>query len=227
MTIPPALTTRHLKEFLLAACFLQGLGAGLERLGSLDGVVPVISYLALLALLSGGLVASAYIRSAPLRWTTALLLSASAFFYYAYEKVTSDFLTYDAFINMLNAASFADDAVSQNLRAILIVGVSALILLAALGMESRHRPRVPAWLLAMAPWLAVCLLALVLFVRGGEGARAQPATFTPLAYLALAAYEATADSGPRHDVALPQHGAIPSRDIVLIIDESISGQCDH
>jgi lipid A ethanolaminephosphotransferase len=51
-----------------------------------------------------------------------------------------------------------------------------------------------------------------------------PAMYMSLAYLNLFAYEGlTASVGPREEVRLPRTGATPGHDIVLIVDESVSG----
>ncbi|MNS74611.1 hypothetical protein D3C72_1080930 [compost metagenome] len=61
-------------------------------------------------------------------------------------------------------------------------------------------------------------------MRAGEGARGLPIMYTALAYLNLFAYESLHDSvGPREPVSLARQGPALARDIVLIIDESVSG----
>src|SRR3546814_7995979 len=88
----------------------------------------------------------------------------------------------------------------------------------------RHLP-LSRWLVAATPWLATCALTGLLFLRGGDGARGQPPSFTPIAYLTLAGYEnATGDIGKRQSVRLRQARRPLSRNIILIVDESVAGQ---
>src|SRR3546814_20219815 len=72
--------------------------------------------------------------------------------------------------------------------------------------------------------MGVALLSLLLFVRGGEGARGLPGAFTPLSYSSLNIYETvTGETGQRQDVRLIPGKLQAPRDIVLIIDESVGG----
>jgi lipid A ethanolaminephosphotransferase len=76
---------------------------------------------------------------------------------------------------------------------------------------------------ALGPLVGVGLLAAMLFVRGGEGARGLPAPFTPLAYSSLYLYETGSGAGgARRDVALRPPGPGDRGDIVLIVDESVA-----
>lgn len=216
---------RHLKEALLALCVLTALPAIVHRVSDIAGIIPQLSYIGLAGVLWAALVAAAYIPDAIPRWFTAVLLAGTAYFMTVFEGVTSEFLTYDAFINMINSAAFVGDALDQNHVAFTGAAPSAVLLLLALGVRPRRRPPVPRWLLLMAPWLATATLAALLFLRGGDGARGQPPSFTPLAYLALAGYEsATGQGGPRQPVRLRRGGDALGRSIVLIVDESVAGQ---
>ena len=218
--------SRYLKEMLLAASFALALPAMLERLSGIDGPAGAAAFLVLLGGLWAALLTAAYVRPGWLRWPMAALLAGSAFSYLAFERVTTQFMTYDVFINLLNSAAFIDDALVQNRTAFIGALPSALLLLFALGLAPRRRlPLLPGWLVALAPALGTGALAALLFVRGGDGARGLPPSFTPIAYLALAGYEgATGALGPRQPVRLPLSGKPLARDIVLIIDESVAGQ---
>ena len=139
----------YVREVLLALCFLSALPAIVNRSADLVGPVPHAGYLFLLIILWGGLLGAAYTPPAILRWITAFLLAGAAYYMLVFERVTTEFLTYDAFINMLHSAAF--------------IGAT--------------------------PWLAMFALTGLLFLRGGDGARGQPPSFAPIAYLTLAGYE--------------------------------------
>lgn len=218
--------TRYLKEGLLALSILLALPAIRAHFVDIDGLSAQVGYIGRLAVLWIALLAAAFIRPAPLRWLTALMLSISAFVLTTFERATTQFLTYDAFITMMNSHGAETDALVQNQMAFIGAAGPTLVLLFAVGLAPRRRTeRLPSWLLAVAPWLATAGLAGILFVRGGDGAAGQPPSFTGMAYLALASYEAaTGEIGERQPVQLPHERRPRSRNIVLIVDESIAGQ---
>ena len=215
----------YLKEGLLAACLLLAAPGILARLGEIEGVAAQGAYLGLLGILWIALIAVAYIPKAPLRWGLAAALAGSAYFIDVFERVMTQFMTYDAFLNMLNSAGFIGDALAQNQSAFLGGLAPALLLLVALGWKPRFRLPVPTTLLVAAPLVGAGMLSVLLFVRAGDGARGLPESYRPIAYLALAGYEDfTADYGPRQDVSIPREDRRHPRQIVLVVDESIAGQ---
>lgn len=215
----------YIKEALLALCFLAALPSVIERSSDIAGLVPQVGYLVVLTMLWAALLVAAYTPLAVLRWTSALLLAGAAYYMAVFERVTTEFMTYDAFINMMNSAAFMGDALAQNQTAFVGAAAPALVLLAAIGIAPRRYLPLPLWQVAATPWLATFALAGLLFLRGGDGARGQPPSFTPIAYLTLAAYEsATGNIGPRQPVRLPRVRPPLSRNIVLVIDESVAGQ---
>jgi Sulfatase len=216
---------RHAKELLLAACLLMAIPDIAERLAGIEGWAGRTIFLALLALLWAALAAAAYGPARWLRWVNGLVCAVSAYYFAVYERVTTQFLTYDAFINLQNSAAFAGDAIAQNQSALLGGITPALLLLAAIVAAPGRRLPLPGWMLGTGPLLGTGLLAGMLFIRGGEGSRGQPASFIPLAYLALAEYESlTGALGPRQPVKMPLAGPRPTGKLVLVVDESIAGQ---
>lgn len=148
----------YVKEVLLALCFLSALPAIVNRSADLVGPVPHAGYLFLLIILWGGLLGAAYTPPAILRWITAFLLAGAAYYMLVFERVTTEFLTYDAFINMLHSAAFIGDALAQNQTAFVGAAPPALLLLAAIGMAPRRNLPLPRWLVAATPWLAMFAL---------------------------------------------------------------------
>ncbi|AXO88311.1 sulfatase [Pseudomonas parafulva] len=213
-----------IKLALLLAYLASFHGYYAERVEALGLGVPLVLYLGLAALLTAGLLLSAWIRQAWLRWPLALAFAVGGLFFDAYLRITDAYLTYSAFVSMVYAGGFVQEALEQYHYAITLAAASSVLVLLGVGLRPGPAPRLPQWLPIGAPLLALALLIGMLFVRAGEGARGLPVMYTPLAYLSLFGYEALHDRvGPREPVTLAQSSAPLARDIVLVIDESISG----
>ncbi|TFF36438.1 sulfatase-like hydrolase/transferase [Pseudomonas sp. RIT623] len=195
-----------------------------ERIEALGIGLPLVLFLGMFAILVVALLLAALTRPGWLRWLLAATLALSAVFLDAYHRITDSYLTYSAFVSMVYAGGFVQEAVQQYHYAITLAAGRALLLLLGIGLRPGHWPRLPRAIPPLAPVLGVLILMAVLFVRAGEGARGLPVMYTPLAYLGLFGYEAVHDRvGPRQPVTLPRVGPPMARDIVLLIDESISG----
>ena len=217
---------RHAKEILIGLYLLSGYNAVTERVGSLGASVELVLYGGLALMLVAAMVAAAYVRSAALRLGYALAFFLAAFFIGTTETATAEHLTYDAFVTLVQSRGFAGDAFAQYGPAFLVGLLTSLPL--GLGIALRPPAAAPTRLQlagVAAPLLGVGLLGLILFVRGGDGARGLPGAFTPLAYGSLLAWETAASGGAeRAEVALPRSPVpAPQRDIVLIVDESVLG----
>lgn len=148
----------------------------------------------------------------------------SAVFFDIYTRVTADYLSYSNFVSLVYSGGFIQEAAYQYRDAIIHSALSGLLLLFAIGLKPRHSLMVPNALRVAAPLCGVLLLSAVLFLRAGEGARGLPIMYTPVAYLNLFVYEALHNTvGPREPVTLARSSQAVGHDIVLIIDESISG----
>lgn len=214
----------HLKELLLFAYLLSGYGAVSARLASVGFSVEALFYSGLFALLAACLLAAGYVRNVFLRCLYAIVFFLSALFLHSTEAATGEHLTYDVFINLLNSRGFAGDALRQYSYVLTIAAAMSLPLLLGIALKPRRDWRLPRLLNDVIPLIGIALLTAILFIRGGDGARGLPGTFTPLAYGSLLAYEEITSPGQgRQAVALPVRPGRPERDIVLIIDESVLG----
>lgn len=215
---------RYLKKLLLVLYLFKSYDYYLERLNAMGIGIALLLFCAMFVALTVALFMTAYIRQTLIRHLFALTLFVSAVFFDVYTKVTADYLTYSSFVSLVYSGGFIQEAAYQY-RDPLISGVlSGLLLLFGIGLKPRRRMPLPGALLAAAPVLGVLLLSAVLFVRAGEGARGLPVMYTPLAYLNLFTYEALHNTvGPREPVKLARNDQPVGHDIVLIIDESISG----
>lgn len=215
-----------LKPALLALYFASLVPGTISRFADIEGAPAQIVFACLLALAVVGIVGMAWTRSGWLRWTGAVIFAAGSWFMEGYARSALDFMTYAVFIDLINATGFAGDAVEQNGRALLFALPRALVLLLAIGLKPRLRPFGPAWvwrLLPLAPLLAVGAFTGLAFLRGGDGLKGLPGSYPAISYSLLAGYErATGDLGPREEVGIPRSGDPLYRDIVLLIDESVT-----
>lgn len=212
----------YLKELLLLIYLISGYPMVGERLASLGLSLELAFYFALFALLAACLLAAAFVRSAPIRWLYAAVFFGSALFLHSTEAATREHLTYDAFINLVNSRGFAGDAFRQYGQPIALAVLTGLPLLFGIAIRPRRASPFPRLLNASAPPIGILLLSLILFARGGDGARGVPGAFTPLAYASLLAYETgTGLTGSRQPISIPIVSEPLRRDIVLIIDESV------
>jgi lipid A ethanolaminephosphotransferase len=197
-----------------------GIGA---RIASLGLSRELAFYAALLGLSALALMLAAFVRPAWLRVPLAVLLCAAALFQQAVELSTDGVLTYDAFVNMIDARNMAGDALAQY-GGILWRTLPPVLLLAAGLLLPPGKAGLPAVAAVAAPVAAVLLLSGIYYARGGEGSRGLPAALTPLSYAVLmGAEQALTRHGPREEVAIARSGPRPGRDIVLIVDESVTG----
>ncbi|RON53869.1 sulfatase-like hydrolase/transferase [Pseudomonas frederiksbergensis] len=215
---------RYLKELLLVLYLFKNYDYYLERLTAIGFSFPVLLFGAMFIVLTAALFMTAYIRQTLIRHLFAITLFVSAVFFDVYTKVTADYLTYSSFVSLVYSGGFIQEAAYQYRDPLISGLVSGLLLLFGIGLKPRRRMPLPGALLVAAPLLGVLLLSAVLFVRAGEGARGLPIMYTPLAYLNLFTYEALHNTvGPREPVTLARNDQPVGHDIVLIIDESISG----
>ncbi|WP_213936604.1 sulfatase-like hydrolase/transferase [Pseudomonas sp. dw_612] len=215
---------RYLKELLLVLYLIKNYDYYLERLSAMGIGIPLLLFGGMFVVLTVALFMTAYIRQTLIRHLFAITLFVSAVFFDVYTKVTADYLTYSSFVSLVYSGGFIQEAAYQYRDPLISGLVSGLLLLFGIGLKPRHRMPLPGALLVAAPVLGVLLLSAVLFVRAGEGARGLPIMYTPLAYLNLFAYESLHNTvGPREPVKLVRGDQAVGQDIVLIIDESISG----
>lgn len=214
----------YLKDIFIAVYFITHYDYYFGRISAIGISYPLVLFAGMFVVLTVALFMSAYIRQTFIRHFFAWGIFGSAVFFDVYSRVTADYLTYSSFVSLVYSGGFIQEALIQYRDAIIWGVLGGLPLLFGIGLKPRRRLPVPGALLVAAPVLGVLLLSAVLFVRAGEGARGLPQMYTPLAYLNLFAYESLHDTvGPREPVSLARADKAVSHDIVLIIDESISG----
>jgi glucan phosphoethanolaminetransferase (alkaline phosphatase superfamily) len=193
-----------------------------ERVSSLGPTVELAFFLGLYGAMAACLIAAALIRNSVLRVLLAALFASGSIFLHAYEWGTRQPLTYNAFLTMIDANDELGSALSHYGGVLRIAVPLGLLLFVALAIPPKKAFIWPR-LLAATPVLGIALLSALLFVRGGEGARALPAPFAPIAYSVIrAGVSLAAESGPRQPVTLPRFVEPVKRDIILLVDESVS-----
>lgn len=184
-----------------------------------------LAYTALLGASWLAILCAAYMPNSLLRWSLALLLAACGYILLTFEHASGQFMTFDAFISMLDSAGSLGDAFDQNGPAFVSALWPTLAIALGVGLAPGRALPLPRTLLYSLPATIFIALVGVLFVRGGDGGRGLPHSFVGGAYGTLAAYdEATRFRGARLDPGIAHTSAPAVRTIVLVIDESIAGE---
>lgn len=211
------------KGLLLALYLALDHAAIAERVASLGPSLALAAYLVLFGALALALGAAGLIRVHALRIACAALLACASIALHSYEWSTGSPLVYEAFETMVASRGDAGDALAVHGGALLRATATALILFAAIALPPR-RLALPFGLGGIAPLAMVLALAGLLYLRGGEGARALPAPFAPLAQgTIMVALRLTDEERPRQAVQLTPAPRPTDGDVVLVIDESVAG----
>lgn len=214
---------RGIKPFLILAYLAFDYRTVADRFASI-GLSPALAmFLALYAIMAVALFLTATIRNPIVRILFATAFAAASIFQQSFEWTTDGALTYDAFINLYNSRAHVGDAIAQFGNVLVTIIPIALVLFFGIALPPRGR-RVPQMLAIGAPISALVLLSALFYVRGGEGSRALPAAFPPVSFAGIMAVEnLLAEKGPRRGVEIPRTAKPVGRDIILLVDESVSG----
>jgi lipid A ethanolaminephosphotransferase len=212
--LPPA------KLVLLALYLLCDYQAFSGRIASLGPSFELAAFAVLYGALALALGAAAFIASPLARLTLGACLAAGSLALHSYEWSTGAPLVYEAFETMVASRGHAGEAASQHGGVLLRAIGAALLLFGALALPPGRWAVRFAW---TAPTVAVLALAGLLYVRGGEGARALPAPFAPLAQgVIMGTLAVTREDRPRERVNWAPAPALIRGDLVLVIDESVA-----
>jgi glucan phosphoethanolaminetransferase (alkaline phosphatase superfamily) len=210
----------YLSYGLIAGYLLCDWSNIVDRVHSISWNFSLVLFFGLYAITAASLFLTASIRRHGLRIAFALAFCAASLVLQTFERGTHQPLSYSAFVSLLDARGDTGDALRQYGNVLRTTVPLALLLLVALCLPARRLP-VPKRVPELAPVATIGMLCAMLFVRGGEGARALPAPYAPIAYSFL---------GTGSSLAMAAHGKITvrrnpgrvERDIVLIVDESVS-----
>lgn len=212
------------KVLLIGLYLLCDMQSWLDRVEALSSNPQMLLvFFALYIASVAALVAAAFIPSALVRLPLALAFAAGSMVLHTYEWTTTTPFTYNSFETMLSSTGDAGDAAAQYAQSMIRAGATALLLLVALALPVRH-VRLPFRLHLLVPTAVISGITLLIFLRGGEGTRGLPAALTPVAYTGIkAGLYLTSQEGERRPISFAHDAAPPAHDIVLIVDESISG----
>ena len=216
---------RPLLKFLL---IMASLGVDsrmyIDRISKLDSPLKVIAYCLIYLGFAAALICAANIRKGALRWTFAALLAGAAILTTAYRHTTEEELGYFNFVTLLDSRSAMMDVLATFPVPLLIASGAALLLFIGLELAPKPRPLVSQWFAIGVPITSLIALTGLLSIRGGEGAGGLPPSWPSLAYTPIYAAAVFAGSaGERKPVSIARDGLAPAHDIVVIVDESVSG----
>lgn len=228
MRANPSIWNRDtLKAGLVIAGLLVPYHWYLVRWETLSSVTFTIFYSALLTLCLIATLAAAFSQSILFRLGCAVLFAASVLLVNSYQRVMDAPFFYVSFVNLFETASFTGDALEQFGGHILPPVVAALLIAAGVIVPPRpraYRYRIARHVPAMAPVVAMALLATIVFARDGAGATGMPGTIVTGAYGAVMVTEKVLQLRHRREpVTLDHKPMARPADIVLIVDESVRG----
>lgn len=212
-----------LKVVFLLAYLIAGLPQMAARLSAISpGAIPV--FLVLYGLCVAGLVGAAVVRYPVLRIVLAMLMASASVFQLSYEGAAAGPLNYGIAVDLVYEGHQLGPALATYGIAILKAGCVSLCLFLAIALPPPVRRRCPARYALLPVVAASLLLSGVVWQRGGFGTEGLPAAYPPLVYAGLMALdEVSKDVGTRPGLTGPPKTRRLAQDIVLIVDESVSG----
>ncbi len=215
----------RLKYFFLFLGVAFGFNAVTERVLDLGLNLSLFFYFVLYISAIIGLVIASLCPQSLLRWVFAIGLAVCSGFQTSYESIMDHSLTYDSFINMWQSRGFVGDAFGQYGRDLFFGFLNAVFIALGIGLKPPQWTNTWMQYLGLGPVTLVIALSSIFYMRGGHGATGLPGAFITPSYFALLTLETVINPpGPRQPVTIKKTGPKPQGDIVLIVDESISGQ---
>jgi glucan phosphoethanolaminetransferase (alkaline phosphatase superfamily) len=214
-----------LKYVLMFLGLAFGMQAAFERFTDLGFTPSLLFFIGLLSIAIAGYCAGAFTHQPLVRWFWAIVFAACASFQTSFEFIMEDELSYDSFLNMWQSRGFIGDAFGQHGASLFFGFIHSVIVLLAVGLK----PPVikPLWqkYIGLVPVIAIIAISSVFYARGGNGGKGLPGFIVTPSYFTILTVDTLMNpSKPRQTVTLKRTAAKPQADIVLIIDESISGQ---
>lgn len=212
-----------LKLVFLLAYLIAGLPQMAARLSAI-GPGTIFIFLVLYSLCLAGLVGVAVIRHLLLRIVLAMVMAAASVFQLSYEGVVAGPLSYGVAVDLVYEVHQLGPALTTYGVTILKAGCVSLCLFLAIALPPPPLKRCLARYALLPAVATSLLLSGVVWQRGGFGTEGLPAAYPPLVYAGLLVLdEARRDVGTRPGLTGPPNNRRLAQDIVLIVDESVSG----
>jgi hypothetical protein len=129
--------------------------------------------------------------------------------------------SYNAYINMVDAAGSFGEAFQQHGHSYFISAVFGLLLLIGIVLKPK-RWSTDKVFINIIPVFSFFLFTYLIFYKGGSGALGLPSFYAPLSYSSLALYELSQDEfGTREEVTISRPNTKINHDIIYIVDESV------
>lgn len=214
-----------LKLFFL----LTYLGATLPRAGerwaalASHGLAIQIGFLGVSLAAVGGLVTLGLLQRPCARWAFSALFAGASFFQLSVEAATGGPLNFGLAVDLFHEGHQIGPALVTFGGDVLTAGLVSLCLFLALALTPPARRQLGLSRALGLPLLVSLGLGVLVYQRGGEGAQGLPAAYPPLVYAGLFAMdEASKSLGTRPGLIGAPTPLWPARDLVLIVDESVS-----
>lgn len=180
-------------------------------------IPPVFAILALAT------VAAALVQGATLRWIFAAVLGAATMLIHGYQFSTGTDSTYFGFVTTVDARSALPDTIALYWRSLAASGATGLACALGVGLKPPPLGRRARTAAIIVP--VVTAIALVVFLTGRQGQiRGIPAAWKGVGYAGLYMLDrAQGIGGERQEVTIGRTGDGFAGDIILIVDESVSG----
>nr|WP_161593747.1 sulfatase-like hydrolase/transferase [Parerythrobacter lutipelagi] len=186
------------------------------------GASLFLRVIAAFAVLAGALLCAALVQNVVLRWTYGLVLALGAWMVLGYRFSVGTATSYFDFVTVVDARSSLIDAFALHWLGLLAAGGAALLTALAISLKPPPTARRLAVLVALIPIVAGAGIISLLVERNGQG-RGIPASWQGIGYAGLYVVDSFHGlAGARSDVTIMANSAPPDRDIILIVDESVS-----
>ena len=214
-----------LKTILLTAGVLASWRIFRDRLVYFGLSKGLILYAVLFACSIAALIAASLIKGRLPRYFCALMLAGATFVGVSFSYAASTDWTYFDFITLVDARSASVDVSKMYTHSLVIGVVAGLFILLGIGLKPKKQLKSSLSLTWVLPPAFAFSLSGMLFLRDGEGVGGLPPAWSGFSYMSLYAYENLQGRGGKRQAVILQRVSKPlTRDIILIVDESVAGQ---
>jgi len=212
------------KTWFIICSFFLGAEFYIDRLITLNGVLNTFIYLSLFFFVFGVAVFTSKIGNIKIRCLWGGIFAISLFLFETMQRVMGEFISYPTFTRIVAESAFVVDAFNQYNKAMITPLIQSILLILGICISPKKTYSIHPYYFHASPFILLILLSGLMFLRGGGGGNGLPPILTPFAYGNLMVYESLNNNiGERSDVEIARSESKLTRDIILIMDESIRG----